>query len=113
LGVDFTLGSSKEAQEVEQKTRRKRKQIRSTSNPRSTPAPRKKNHTAQSSNKEVRRVGESKQIHNGRMERKPTGRGLELAAHHHETLAAVSRERGGRGKKRGGDDGHLYRSWIS
>jgi hypothetical protein len=50
-GVDFTLGSSKEAQEAEQKTRRKRKQIRSTANPRSTPALRKKNRTARSSSK--------------------------------------------------------------
>jgi hypothetical protein len=93
-GVDFTLGSSEEAQEGEQKTRRKRKQVRLTANPRSTPAPRKKNHTARSSSKEVRHIGESEQIRSGRTERKPASRGLELAAHHHETLAGVSRERG-------------------
>jgi hypothetical protein len=110
------LGSSEEAQEAEQKTRRKRKQrkqIRSTANPRSTPTPRKKNRTTWSSSKEVRHVGELEQIRSERTKRKPAGHRLELAAHHHETLAGVSRERGGRGKKRGGDNGRLYRPWIS
>jgi hypothetical protein len=45
------LGSSEEAQDAEQKTRWKRKQIRSTANPRSTPTPRKKNRTARSSSR--------------------------------------------------------------
>jgi len=108
LGIDFTLGSSEEAQQA-QKTSGKRKQIGSEANPRSTPAPRKKNGTARSPNEEVRRVGETEQIHSG-------GTETELAAHHHETLAGVSREctNGERaGKKRGGDGGRLYRPWIS
>jgi hypothetical protein len=45
------LGSSEEAQDAEQKTRWKRKKIRSTANPRSTSAPRKKNRTARSSSR--------------------------------------------------------------
>jgi hypothetical protein len=45
------LGSSEEAQDAEQKTRWKRKQIRSTANPRSTSALRKKNRTARSSSR--------------------------------------------------------------
>jgi hypothetical protein len=110
-GVGFTLGRSEEAQKVEQKSRRKRKQIRSTANPRSTPAPRKKNCTARSPSKEVRRVGESEQIRSGRTERKPDGRQLELAAHHNQTLAGISRERGG--KKRGDAGTGLYRPWFS
>jgi hypothetical protein len=59
----------------------------------------------------VRHVGELEQIRSERTKRKPAGHRLELAAHHHETLAGVSRERGGRGKKRGGDNGRLYRPW--
>jgi hypothetical protein len=105
------LGSSEEAQEEEQKSRRKRKQIRSTTNPRSTPTTRKKNLTAWSPSKEVRRVGESEQIRSGRTERKPDGRRLELAAHHNQTLAGISRERGE--NKRGGAGAGLYRPWFS
>ena len=104
------MGSSKEAQQA-QKTSGKRKQIGSEANPRSTPAPRKKNRTAWSPSEEVRRVGETEQIRSGGTERKP-----ELAAHHHGTLAGVSREctNGERaGKKRGGDGGRLYRPCIS
>ena len=110
MGIDFTLGSSEEAQQA-QKTSGKRKQIGSEANPRSTPAPRKKNRTARSPSEEVRRVGETEQIRSGGTERKP-----ELAAHHHGTLAGVSREctNGERaGKKRGGDGGRLHRPWIS
>jgi len=70
LGIDFTLASSEEAQQA-QKTSRKRKQIGSEANPRSTPAPRKKNRTAQSPSEEVRRVGEMEQIRSGGTERKP------------------------------------------
>jgi hypothetical protein len=105
------LGRSEEAQEAEQKSRQKRKQIRSTANPRSTPAPRKKNRTARSPNEEVRRVGESEQIRSERTERKPDGHRLELAAYHNQTLAGISRERGE--KKRGGADTGLYRPWFS
>ena len=115
MGIDFTLGSSEEAQQA-QKTSGKRKQIGSEANPRSTPAPRKKNRTAWSPSEEVRRVGETEQIRSGGTERKPAGGGPELAAHHHRTLAGVSREctNGERaGKKRGGDGGRLYRPCIS
>jgi hypothetical protein len=105
------LGSSEEAQEGEQNSRRKRKQIRSTANPRSTPAPREKNRTTRSPSEEVRRVGESEQIRSGRTERKPDGRRLELAAHRNQTLADISRERGK--KKRGGAGAGLYRPWFS
>jgi hypothetical protein len=80
------LESSEEAQEAEQKSRWKRKQIRSTANPRSTPAPRKKNRTARSPSEEVRRVGESEQVRSRRTERKPDGRRSELTAHHNQTL---------------------------
>jgi hypothetical protein len=86
------LRRSEEAQEVEQKSRQKRKQIRSTANPRSTLAPRKKNRTARSPSEEVRRVGESEQIRSERTERKPDGRRPKLAAHHNQTLVAISRE---------------------
>ena len=117
MGIDFTLGSLEEAQEA-QKTSWKRKQIGSEANPRSTPAPRKKNRTARSPSEEVRRVGETEQIRSGGTERKPAGGGPELAAHHHGTLAGVSLSRectnGERaGKKRGGDGGRLYRPCIS
>ena len=115
MGIDFTLGSSEEAQQA-QKTSGKRKQIGSEANPRSTPAPRKKNRTARSPSEEVRCVGEMEQIRSGGTERKPAGGGPELAAHHHGTLAGVSRvctngERAA--KKRGGDDSRLYRPRIS
>ena len=115
MGIDFTLGSSEEAQQA-QKTSGKRKQIGSEANPRSTPAPRKKNRTARSPSEEVRRVGETEQIRSGGTERKPVDGRPELTAHHHGTLAGVSREctNGERaGKKRGGDGGRLYRPWIS
>jgi hypothetical protein len=71
----------------------------------------KKNRTARSPSEEVRRVGESEQIQSGRTERKPDGCRLELAAHHNQTLAGISRERGE--KKRGGAGTGLYRPWFS
>jgi hypothetical protein len=105
------LGSSEEAQEAEQKTRRKRKhrkQIGSTANLRSTPAPRKKNCTTQSPIKEVRRVGADPQQENEEEARWSRTRAHRTAPRNPSWCLT-----GARGKKRGGDDDCLYRPWIS